>query len=183
MIFSTKYPDGNRRKKQLSVLGGEGLIAFYKGLQAAYGKRIVLPKEQMAVTELDVTAGETLRFDDFKLIARPANHQPESLAYRIEDKSGHAVVYSGDTDECDALVKLARDADLLICESAMPDEFKVPGHLTPGLAGRIAHKAKVRRLVLTHLYPQCDDVDIVKQARKAYKGEIFAAEDLMTFAF
>jgi ribonuclease BN (tRNA processing enzyme) len=70
---------------------------------------------------------------------------------------------------------------LLICEAAMPDQLKVPGHLTPGLAGRIAQKANAQRLVLTHLYPACDEVDIVKQARKAYKGEIFPAEDLMTF--
>lgn len=182
-IFATKYPDGSQRKKQLSVMGGEGLKNFYKGLQGAYGDWIVLPNEQMTLREFDVTVGETAKFDDFKLTVRPTCHRPESLAFRIEDQSGHTVVYSGDTDECDALVDLAQDADLLICESAMPDQLKVPGHLTPGLAGRTARKANARRLVLTHLYPPCDDVDIVKQARKAYKGEIFAAEDLMTFTF
>ncbi len=182
-IFATKYPDGNQRKKQLSVMGGEGLKDFYNGLQGAYGDWIVLPNEQMKLSEFDVTAGETALFNDFKLTVRPTHHRPESLAYRIEDPSGHTMVYSGDTDECDTLIELARDADLLICESAMPDQLKVPGHLTPGLAGRIAQKAKARRLVLTHLYPPCDDVDIVKQASKAYKGEIFAAEDLMTFSF
>ena len=181
-IFATKYPDGEQRKKLLTVLGGDGLISFYQGLQSAYGEWIVLPKTQMKVRELDVTAGEMVAFTDFKLTARPTNHRPESLAYRIEDAKGHVVVYSGDTDECEALIDLAHRADLLVCESAMPDQLKVPGHLTPGIAGRIAHKAGARRLVLTHLYPPCDEVDIVKQARKAYKGEIFVAEDLMTFA-
>jgi ribonuclease BN (tRNA processing enzyme) len=57
----------------------------------------------------------------------------------------------------------------------------VPGHLTPSLAGSIASKAKAKRLVLTHLYPPCDEVDIVKQARSTYKGPIVKAEDLMTF--
>ncbi|MEJ2155047.1 MAG: MBL fold metallo-hydrolase [Desulfobacteraceae bacterium] len=157
--------------------------SFYKGLQCAYGDWIVLPRSQMTVQELDTAAGETLALDDFTLIARPTHHRPESLAYRIEDRHGCSVVYSGDTDECDSLWRLARNTDLLICEAAMPDQHKAPGHLTPGLAGRIAHQARAKRLVLTHLYPQCDEVDIVKQARKAYKGEIFPAEDLMTFAF
>ncbi len=183
LIFATKYPDGNQRKKCLTVLAGDGFKDFYKGLQAAYGDYIVLPKAQMVIQELDTTEGETIRFEDFKLTARPTLHRPESMGFRIEDNHGHAIVYSGDTDECDALVNLAEGADLFICESAMPDELKIPGHLTPFLAARMAQKAQAKRLVLTHLYPQCDDVDIVKQARKAYKGEIFAAEDLMTFTF
>lgn len=182
-IFATKYPDGEQRKKLLTVLGGTGLKDFYKGLQGAYGDWIILSKNLMTVQEMDTVAGGTLALGDFRLIARPTRHRPESLAYRIEDRRGRSVVYSGDTDECDSLWQLSRNADLLICEAAMPDEQKVPGHLTPGLAGHIAHQAKAKRLVLTHLYPPCDDVDIVKQARKAYKGEIFPAEDLMTFTF
>jgi ribonuclease BN (tRNA processing enzyme) len=63
----------------------------------------------------------------------------------------------------------------------MPDGMKLPGHLTPSLAGQIAAKAGVSRLVLTHLYPPCDSVDIAKQARSTYKGTVFKAEDLMTF--
>lgn len=181
LIFSTKYPDGQRRKRQLQMLGGQGLKDFYQGLQSAYGDHIVLPEAQMAVQELDVLNGEELEFEDFNLTARPTHHRPESLAYRIDDRNGHAMVYSGDTDECDALVGLAQNTDLFICESAMPDQSKVPGHLTPSLAGRMAQRAGAKRLVLTHLYPECDEVDIVKQAHRAYKGKIFKAEDLMTF--
>lgn len=181
LIFATKYPDGQKRKQRLMVLGGQGLKDFYQGLKAAYGDNIVLPKAQMAVREIDTLDGETLDFGIFKIAARPTNHRPESLAYRITDNKGHTIVYSGDTDECEALEALAQNADLFVCESALPDELKVSGHLSPSLAGNIAQKAGAKRLVLTHLYPQCDEVDIVKQARSTYKGEIFIAEDLMTF--
>jgi ribonuclease BN (tRNA processing enzyme) len=183
LIFSTKYPVGQRRKRRLMILGGQGLKKFYQGLQAAYGDYIVLPDNQLAIRELDVLNGEILEFENFKLTARPTNHRPESLAYRIDDRNGHAMVYSGDTDECDDLVDLAKNTDLFICESAMPDQSKMPGHLTPSLAGGMAQQAGAKQLVLTHLYPQCDEVDIVKQAHRAYKGKIFAAEDLMTFTF
>jgi ribonuclease BN (tRNA processing enzyme) len=91
------------------------------------------------------------------------------------------MAYSGDSEPCDGLVAAARGADLFICEAAMPDEKKVPGHMTPSLAGLMAERAQARRLVLTHLYPACDGVDIVKQAQGTYKGPVMAAEDLMSF--
>ena len=89
------------------------------------------------------------------------------------------MVYSGDTDVCENLVTLARDADVLICESALPDELKVPGHLTPSLAGQIASQAGVRKLVLTHFYPECNAVDVAEQCRKTYPGPLVLAEDLL----
>ncbi len=92
---------------------------------------------------------------------------------------GESVVYSGDTDFSDNLVTLSTNADLLICESALPDELKVEGHLTPSLAGEIATRANVRKLVLTHFYPQCDLVDIEQECRKTYAGPLVIAEDLM----
>ncbi len=183
LLFATKYPNGNARKQRLDVIGGSGLKSFYQGLQAAYGQWIVLPQEQLAIQEMAISGPETLEFKDLCVTAQPVNHSPESLAYRIQVKGGISIVYSGDTDECEALAELADGTDLLICESAMPDQNKVRGHLTPSLAGAIASRAKAKRLVLTHLYPPCDAVDIVKQAHSTYKGPVLIAEDLMTFRF
>jgi ribonuclease BN (tRNA processing enzyme) len=68
---------------------------------------------------------------------------------------------------------------LLICESALPDALKVPGHLTPSLAGKIAAEARVGKLVLTHFYPECDYEDMAGQCRRTYGGPLVLAEDLM----
>jgi len=113
------------------------------------------------------------------LETRPMNHREESLGYRITDSNGKSIVYSGDTDTNENLVLLAKGADLLICESAMPDTLKVPGHLTPSLAGDMAARAHVKKLVLTHLYPECDRFDLAAQCRKTYQGPLLIAEDLM----
>mgnify|MGYP002063773843 CR=1 FL=1 len=78
------------------------------------------------------------------------------------------------------LMALAREADLLICEAARPDEDPVRGHLTPSLAGRMATEAGVRRLMLTHFYPDCENVDLVAQCRRTYAGPVLLARDLMT---
>jgi len=183
LLFATKYPDSQARRHRLDIIGGQGMDAFFQGLKAAYGPWIELPQELLAIRELNPTKPVSLKFADFHVTAQPVRHRPESLAYRIWANSGISVVYSGDTDECEALSELADGVDLLICESAMPDHLKVPGHLTPSLAGSIAARAKAKRLVLTHIYPACDEVDIVKQARSTYKGPITVAEDLMTFRF
>jgi len=88
------------------------------------------------------------------------DHNPESVALKIETRSGVSMVYSGDTDYTENLVLLAKGTDLLICESALPDDLKVKGHMTPSLAGEAAQRAGVSMLVLTHLYPECDMTDI-----------------------
>jgi ribonuclease BN (tRNA processing enzyme) len=106
-------------------------------------------------------------------------HNPESIAYRIDAENGPSLVYSGDTDPNDNLITLAQGADLLVCESALPDGMKAPGHLTPALAGEIASRAEVGRLVLTHFYPECDQVDVAAQCRRTYQGPLTLARDLM----
>jgi len=183
LLFAAKYAGSHLHLRQLSLHAGEGFNRFYQGLQAAYEDWIVLPAHQMAIHEIDTSAGETFSIGDVTITARPVAHRPESLAFRFKNSAGTAIVYSGDTDRCEALADLARDADLFICEAAHPDGMKTEGHLTPSLAGGIARKASAKRLVLTHLYPPCDEVDIAKQAAGAYKGPVIVAEDLMSFVF
>ena len=179
-LFSNKYPDGSRRKKPLTLVAGNGFLKFYENLKLAYGHWIELDSDLLNMIELDNTHHDMRRFDDFKVETLPVEHNPESIAYRITGPGGASVVYSGDTDFSDNLVMLSKDADLLICESALPDELKVKGHLTPSLAGEIAKRANVRKLVLTHFYPECDLVDVKKECRKTYSGLLVLAEDLMT---
>jgi len=178
-LFATKYPDSNRRNKLLTIVGGIGFINFIKRLKSTYNNWIALPENKLRFLELDRNGSDSQPFTSFTMEAMPMNHREESLGYRITDDNGKSIVYSGDTDTCENLVSLATDADLLICESAMPDTLKVPGHLTPSLAGDMAARAHVKKLVLTHLYPECDQFDLTAQCRKTYQGPLLIAEDLM----
>ncbi len=180
LLFATKYPDGSRRKTPLTLLGGTGFQTLFEDLKSLYGKWIDLSPGLLDIIELGTGHGYTRRFREFTLTSSSMNHRPESLAYRITTPGGVAMVYSGDTDMSENLVDLAHGADLLVCESALPDELKATGHLTPSQAGRIATRANVRNLVLTHFYPECDTVDIERQCRRTYAGPLVLAEDLMT---
>ncbi len=180
-IFATKYA-GFSREKPLTLMGGTGIRTLYAKLDDAYGGNLEMPEGMLNIIELDRQGCMAVGTEDIQLSWATAHHKPESRAYRFADLTGFSCVYSGDTDYCPALIDLAKEADILICESAMPDELKVPGHCTPSLAGEMATRAGVEKLVLTHLYPECDNVDIVTQCRSVFDGEIIIAQDLMTLS-
>lgn len=178
-LFSNKYPDGTRRQKALTVVAGKGFYTFFDRLTKVYGSWIELAPGLLNTVELDNRRRDTFTTPRFSIASLPMAHNDESLAFRVTSDAGKSVVYSGDTDVNDNLVELAQDADLLICESALPDELKVSGHLTPSLAGKIAERSGAKKLVLTHFYPECDRVDIESQCRKTYSGSLLLAHDLM----
>lgn len=179
LLFANKYPDSMRRKQPLTIIAGDGFSNFLSGLQAAYGNWIELAAGMLKTIELYTNGSDSRNFKKFTVNSVPVEHNDESLAYRITGPDEKSVVYSGDTDYSDNLVHLAKDSDLLICESALPDQLKVDGHLTPSLAGKIATRANVKKLVLTHFYPECEQADIVKECRKTYSGPLVLAEDLL----
>jgi ribonuclease BN (tRNA processing enzyme) len=179
-LFATKYPENLRRRTPFRIVGAPGLRDFYEKLKGAYGDWIVLEENLVEIVELSNAGPDRCYSGELEIVSLPMNHIPSSLGYRVTLPGGFAVAYSGDTDYCENLVSLAEGVDLFICESALPDDRKVTGHLTPSLAGEIATRAGVKRLVLTHFYPECDDADIEGQCRKSYGGTLDLAQDLMS---
>jgi ribonuclease BN (tRNA processing enzyme) len=178
-LFATKYPDRHSRARALTLAAGKGFLKFFEGLKTVYGTWIDIGQQLKPVIEMGAAGVETRRMDCFHLTSVPVAHNEESIAYRVDDLKGHSLVYSGDTDYTENLVALARHADLFICESALPDSLHAKGHLTPSLAGKMAAKAGVRKLILTHFYPECDRADIAAECRRTYDGPLVLAEDLM----
>jgi len=86
---------------------------------------------------------------------------------------GKKIAYSGDTRPTENLVKLAENADLLIHEATLSDELaekaREDGHSTPSQAARTAKKARVKRLILTHVSARYRDAQLLlEQARKIF---------------
>ncbi|MFO7708187.1 MAG: MBL fold metallo-hydrolase [Desulfobacterales bacterium] len=179
LLFATKYPDGDRRRIPLTVAAGRGFGSFFSRLKAVYGEWIDIGGGLFEIIELDTNGPNRREMGGLQVDTAPTNHSPQSIAFRVTGPGGRSMVYSGDTDFSEPLIELARAADLLICESAFPEGHHVAGHLTPALAGRIASRAGVGRLVLTHFYPICDRVDIEAECRRTYSGPLTLAQDLM----
>ncbi len=80
-----------------------------------------------------------------------------------EAKKGKKISYSGDTRPCEAMIRLARDSDILIHESN--------AHSTSVEAAEIAREANVNELVLTHISTRyTSDKNIKSEAQKVFKN-------------
>ena len=178
-LFATKYPGTHTRRVPLKIIAGKGFSDYFDGLISIYGEWIMLEDDMFEIIELDITRPDQYSIGDITVASAPVDHREESLAYKITGPDKTSLVYSGDTDFSENLIRLSKGADILVCESAMPDENKMPGHLTPSLAGEIASRAGVETLVLTHFYPECDESDIANECSRTYSGKIILAEDLM----
>jgi ribonuclease BN (tRNA processing enzyme) len=175
ILFACKYAD-LPREKDLLCIGGPGFESYFEKVKKTYGSWIDPQSYHLKVHE---TSPRPFLFRDLKIFSKPMAHIPESVGYRIEFKDRKSMALSGDTDYCQNIIDLAFEVNLLVLECSFPDEKKVEGHLTPSLAGRIALESGCKKLLLTHLYPVCDQFDVLKECRQVFKGETVLADDLM----
>jgi len=174
-IFASKYA-ASPRDRDLLCVGGPGFRDYFEKLKTLYGAWVKPQRYQLIITEMPE---KSLLFQDLQIHSKPLAHLSQSVGYRIEFRDGESIAISGDTDYCQNIVDLGMEVDLLVLECSFPDEKKVEGHLTPSLAGRIATESRCKKLLLTHLYPECDQVDVLRQCRRTYPGDILIAEDLI----
>jgi len=110
-----------------------------------------------------------------------------SVAYRISYK-GRAVVFSGDMDASALpnLVKLEKNADLLIFNCAVLDPPNSPSqlyalHTPPRKIGQAARDGGVKALLLSHLAPDVEEQEdaVRRSIRASFAGPIAFASDKM----
>ena len=175
-IFACKYSPGQTRTRDINIMGHHGIRKLFLDLENAYGRWVV--PESFGINWIE-TDNNSFHFTDYSITTIPVKHIESSIAVRIEDIDGKSIVYSGDTDYCSEIIRIADRSDLLVLECSFPDNMKGPGHLTPSLAGKIASESGCMKLILTHFYPPCDTIDVAEHAAKQYAGVIIKAEDMM----
>ena len=87
----------------------------------------------------------------FSVTPRAVSHYTQpTYGLRIE-AAGRVIAFSADTGPTPALVDLARDADLFLCEATLGEPESGPrGHLAATEASAAALQANARRLLLVH---------------------------------
>jgi ribonuclease Z len=98
----------------------------------------------------------------------------------ISDVSkGIKVVYSGDTKSCKTLESISDNADVLIHDATFVEEKENRMHTGAKEAARVAKKAKVNKLVLTHFSRRYQDTkELEREAKKSFQNTVIA-EDFM----
>ena len=152
-----------------------------------------------------VTAVENTHFQFHE--TGPASANEKSYSYRF-DTPDRVIVFTGDTGPSDAVTDLGRGADLLVSEvnsfdarmqemiqdgrwQVMTDKERAGiktqaarGHLTPEDVGKMAARAGVKTVALTHLTFTPNEADYsawADEVRKWFRGRVIVAEDLMEF--
>ena len=155
---------------------------------------------------IKVTAAENTHFHIPE--GTPYAGKYKSYAYRFQTPD-RVIVFTGDTGPSDAVTELAKNADVLVSEVASAEDLKqvlikagswqsmspdqqtafmrhiVEEHLTPEEVGKMAARANVKKVILTHLtltVTENDDYQrLVPEVKKFFSGEVVVATDLMSF--
>jgi ribonuclease Z len=107
----------------------------------------------------------------FHVSAAPVEHPVPTIGLRVETARS-TVAYSCDTSPCDAVLELARNADVLIHEGT----GTLPGvHSSPEEAAIAAATASVRQLILVHIPLGATD-DHLAEARTKFSETEWGVE-------
>ena len=156
-VARTYGPEGPLRR--IPVYGPDGTA---RRMARAYGLD-ERPGMREAFDFVTLAPG-TRQIGPFRVTVAHMSHPVETFGFRVEHDD-RSVAYSADTGECPALVGLARDTDLMLCEASYlkaPD--REPIHLTAAQAVRHAAAAGTGHLVLTHLVPWNDPARTLQEA-------------------
>ena len=166
----------------------------------------VLPGVIYQDANVKVTAVENTHFNFKPGMLAYGKYRSYSYRFETPDK---VVFFTGDTGPSDAVVELAKGADIYVTETSAADDvielYKKTGawqlktlaeqegflrhmhdeHVTPEDIGKMAAKAGVKAVVMSHLgatiNPNDDYQRYVDEAKKYYSGPITIAKDLMKF--
>jgi ribonuclease BN (tRNA processing enzyme) len=84
------------------------------------------------------------------------------------ESGGKRFVFSGDTSWTENIISFAGNADLLMLDAGLLSKDKTSSdvpHLTAEECGIVAREAKVKKLLLTHFWPEYDINELLNEAR------------------
>lgn len=180
------------------LIGPEG--AFHHDWQARVNAPVsqrvyvnrggVLPRRPPSFDVQNIAVGDTVQGPGWTMRTGHAQHvQPwlDSIAYRLETRQG-SIVFTGDTEPCQAIIDFARDADMMFCmcwddQDDMDECGESLGQCGTTGAAAMAENAGVKRLVLVHTGPAVSRAEsreaALQHVAATYHGEIIFADELM----
>jgi len=182
-------PTGNHlmpsvTKYVLALFGPDGAYRYLSSYLDGTDSFRLLPHDVEATGR---TGQLVLDNSRYRLSAAPVHHGPiPALAWRVMI-AGKTLVFSGDmNNDNDTLTPLAKQADLLVAHHAIPEAASGVArnlHMPPSVIGKIAARAQVKQLVLSHRMNRTlgEEQDSMTRIRQHYSGLVKFADDLQCF--
>jgi ribonuclease BN (tRNA processing enzyme) len=149
--------------------GGRGVL---DRVAAVWDGSVETFEAAWTVTEYDPDVD--LRIGDMRFTFAPSLHYTTCYSVKI-DAGTSTIAYSADTAPTERLARFAHGADLFLCEASLKDakgDSTERGHMDATEAGREAARARVKRLLLTHVPAENGSDEVIEKARAEYSGPV-----------
>lgn len=119
-----------------------------------------------------------LNINDINISFYQTQHSIKTFAMNII-KRNVKLSYSADTGYDENIALFFQDADILICESSFLKHQKNGNinHLSAEEAAMIAKKSNVKKLILSHFWPEIDKPNYLNEAKNIFKDVDVALEN------
>ena len=121
-----------------------------------------------------------LELGELRVSFHQVPHFTETYAIDFRSRNGGGrLTYGADCRPGPELIEAAKDTDLLIVEATLPrpERSGMRGHLTPSEAGEHARLAGARRVVLTHISDELDELWARDQGAEAFGAPVEMARE------
>jgi len=153
------------RKKPLRIFGPNGLKHLIAKIDEVNNYRLL--EQPFPVEIIEIKEHEKFAIlPGVDAVALKTPHTDESLAIRIRDVDDRTIVYSADTGFSEAVGAFGNDVDLLILECTFVRDKPVRKHLELREAILLINQARPKRAMLTHFYPEWDNVNFAAEVEK-----------------
>lgn len=178
LLQALNFTPGYKRTEPLYVYGPSEIEIIIRN----YFTSVSLHNLNFPVHFIDLSMEKEINYNGWSLVSKKMKHSADTIGFRF-NIGGNILVYGSDTEPCDEIIKLAEGANLLLLECSFTRNNPSPGHLTTFQAGEIAKLAKVKKLLLSHFYPEVSEMLSVEREKEVrdsgYLGEVIFADDLL----
>jgi ribonuclease BN (tRNA processing enzyme) len=176
-LFGMKWaPQTQERTRPLKIFGARGLRDLFAAIDSSNDYKLLKQPFPIEFVEVEpATKFDLLPNVTATTLATP--HTKESLALRLLENRRTSFVYTSDTGFSEELVPFAKGVDLLLMECSFIRNKSLQTHLELAEAMLLAEQCAPKTLVLTHLYPEWDGIDLAAEAKTLWRGETIEAFD------
>lgn len=171
----------SRQSNRPRLIAPRGAEAFFRRLAGTWGDEDLIATA-FAIEEYEDRS--PFEVCGIAVTAHPVPHfgPTHAIEMRSADRqSGGRIVFGADGRFSEELIEAARDATVLIAEATLAVADTAPveerGHMSALEAGRLAERAGVGRLVLTHISADLDLDFALEQAQSSFGGAVEIAAE------
>jgi ribonuclease BN (tRNA processing enzyme) len=159
------------------LIAPRGATRTFRRIVGAWGNEDLI---ETAFRLEEYEPGSSVEVDSLRATFHEVPHFAPTSAIDFSSSNGSGrFTYGADCRPGKELIEIARDTDLLLVEATLPRPERTGdrGHMTPAEAGEHARRAGARRVVLTHISDELDELWAREQGAETFGAPVDVARE------